>query len=419
MKKTLIALAAIAAVSSAMADVSITGYFDRGYGIVNNTNANANFSSVSSNAGTSQLYFKGAEKISSDLTAIFTLENDFQDNGGATQGTVVQPSQNAGWGNGELFIGATSASMGTVRLGVPNSFMLGTVTSVGSPGYGTGWGSAYSTGFSIFNGIGTGATNYGGTLTTSNALTSTTAVTGARDIRIANTIQYSSPVMNGLSFGVGFAPQNNNVANGVGNTVGMTEYLLKYEAPQFTIAYDSARYVVGSLGTYQNKLTPSAASAAGVSTTGLPAALTVGDYNILADVKGSTTPLANYTNTHNFLGGNYAINDQIKIYGGYGSFTSSDNLAVGRSTQIGASYRMGAWEFMALDAQVQDSNSGLASTGANIQLNRSMESVGANYWLSKQTRVYARYETINFGTNTTSFAGSSQTRSTLGLSTSF
>ena len=412
MKKTLIALAAVAAVSSAMADVSITGYIDRGFGIVNNTNANANISTVSSNAGTSQLYFKGAEKISSDLTAIFTIENDFQDNGGATQGTAIQPSQNAGWGNGELFVGATSPSMGTVRLGVPNSFMLGTVTSVGSPGYGTGWGSAYSTGFSIFNGIGTGATNYGGTLTMSNATASTTAVTGARDIRIANTIQYSSPVMNGLSGGIGFAPQNNNVNNGVGNTVGMTEYLLKYEAPQFTIAYDSVRYVIGSLGTYQNKVTTGAATGAGSVSTSVTG--TIFSSNILTDVSGSTTLLANYTNTHNFLGGNYAINDAAKIYGGYGSFTSSNNLETGRSTQVGASYRMGAWEFMGQTVQVQDTNSGTVA-----QLNRTLQSVGANYWLSKTSRVYGRYETVNFGSNVTAFSGSSQTRSTLGLSTSF
>lgn len=407
MKKTLIALAAVAAVSSAMADVSITGYVDRGYSSINNTNSQANLATIGSWAGTTGIFFKGNETLNSDLNAVFSVETDYADNGGTTQANALGNNQLAGFANGENYIGLISKSMGTVKLGDPNSFMLGTVTNIGSPAFGTGYGSAYSSGFSIFNGIGTGASGSGlaGTAQMSVPFTSTTAVTGARDIRLANTIQYTSPSFSGLTASVGFAPQNNVVTNASGNTVGAQEINLTYAAPAFTVAYDSMKYSVGTLGTYQATLTGTSATATGIATlTG----------NNLYDVKTGTPALVNYTNTHNFFGGTYVLNNSIKLHGGYGSFTSSDNIANGRSTQVGVTYTTGAWELMAQDVQVQDNNS-----GGIAQLNRSNLAVGANYWFSKTTRAYARYENMNFGSNVTSFVGSSQTRSALGISTSF
>ena len=418
MKKTLIALAAVAAVSAATADVSITGYVDRGYSSINNTNSQANLATIGSLAGTTGIFFKGNETLNSDLNAVFSVETDYADNGGTTQANALGNNQLAGFANGENYIGLISKSLGTVKLGDPNSFMLGTVTGIGSPAFGTGYGSAYSSGFSIFNGIGTGVSGSGlaGTAQMSVATTSTTAVTGARDIRLANTIQYTTPSFSGLTASIGFAPQNNVVTNATGNTVGAQEINLTYTAPSFTVAYDSMKYSVGTLGTYQGTLTGAAAGSA--SAPGTAAAVASLTANILADVKNGAA-VTNYTNTHNFFGGTYVVNDSIKLHGGYGNFTSSDNYAVGRSTQVGATYRTGAWEFMAQDVQVQDSNSGVASSNAVVQLNRSNLSVGANYWFSKTTRAYARYENMNFGTNVTSFAGSSQTRSGLGISTSF
>jgi predicted porin len=357
-------------------------------------------------AGTTGIFFKGNETLNSDLNAVFSVETDYNDNGGASQSNALANAQVSGFANGENYVGMMSKSMGTLKLGDPNSFMLNAVINIGSPSFGTGLGSAYSTNFSIFNGIGTGAssTGQGGTAVYSAATATNSAVTGARDIRLANTIQYTSPSFSGLTFGIGFAPQNNNVTNGVGNTVGATEYALTYTAPTFTATVDQMKYSVGSNGTAQGLYT-------GVKSTSTTALITTN--NVLADVAGGNA-VPNLTNSHTFVGGTYMLNDSIKLHGGYGSFTSSDNLAVGRSTQVGVTYRTGAWELMAQDAQVQDSNSGTV-----VQLNRSMESVGANYWFSKTTRAYARYEVINYGTNVAAFTGSSQTRYALGMSTSF
>jgi predicted porin len=397
-----------------MADVSITGYVDRGYSSINNTNSQANLATIGSWAGTTGIFFKGNETLNSDLNAVFSVETDYADNGGTTQTNALGNNQLAGFANGENYIGLISKSMGTVKLGDPNSFMLGTVTGIGSPAFGTGYGSAYSSGFSIFNGIGTGVSGsgLGGTAQMAAPTTSTTAVTGARDIRLANTIQYTTPSFSGLTASVGFAPQNNVVTNATGNTVGAQEINLTYAAPAFTVAYDSMKYSVGTLGIYQGTLTGAAAGTADAP--GTPAAMATLTRNNLYDVKTGTPALVNYTNTHNFFGGTYVLNNSIKLHGGYGSFTSSDNIANGRSTQVGVTYTTGAWELMAQDVQVQDNNS-----GGIAQLNRSNLAVGTNYWFSKTTRAYARYENMNFGSNVTSFVGSSQTRSALGISTSF
>ena len=106
MKKTLIALAAIAAVSSAMADVTISGYFDRALIAKNSTDGTASTNTIASGAGTTGLFFKGNEKLSSDLSGIFQIETDFLDLAGASQtATQNYANQNAGFANGELFIG--------------------------------------------------------------------------------------------------------------------------------------------------------------------------------------------------------------------------------------------------------------------------------------------------------------------------
>ena len=439
MKKTLIALAAIAAVSSAMADVSITGYVDRGLTNVNNTNAQKNATTVGSSAGTTGVFIKGSESLTGGLNAMFSVETDFNDNGGTTQATFTPPSgQNSGFANGEVFVGLASQAFGTVKLGAPNSFMLDAVTNVGSPAYGTGMGSAYGqTSFSIFNGYGTGgsSTNPANVVTaqtqpgtvkqaqaTSGALS--TVNIGVRDIRIANTIQFQSPDFSGFKIGIGFTPQNNNVVGynaynssaaatttnaytDVGNTVGATEYNLRYTNASMGLdaVYDTIKYTVGS----NNVGTVNAGVA---SAPGLPAA----GYN---SVVGSIVELvANETIVHNYTAVSYAVMPTLKLNVGYGTTTSGDNAYASRATQFGATYTMGQWELMAMDAQVTDSGPNTTTAANATSANRSLESVGANYNFSKTTRAYARYEVANYNTST-SFTGSQQTRYALGMSIKF
>jgi predicted porin len=432
MKKTLIALAAIAAVSSAMADVTISGYVDRGYTSVTNTNALKNLTTISSDAGTTGIFFKGNEKLTSDLTGMFQVETDFLDNAGATQATTTAAnSQAAGFANGEVFLGLQSASMGTLKLGAPNSFMLSSVTSVGSPSFGTGIGSAYSqTAFGIFNGYGTGGSstapaNIVAAQTTPNSTGTADSIktvnAGVRDIRIANTIQIQSPDFSGLKVGIGFTPQNNNVTStsaytntantsstaamaGVGNTVGATEYNLRYTNASAGIdaVYDTIKYTVGSNGA-QTVVAALSSAPQTFITSGVT-------YQVTGQAL-STALNGNQTVTHNFIGATYQAMPTLKLHAGYGTTTSGDNTYQTRSNQVGATYTMGQWELLGQTVQVNDG----ASTGTN----RTLQALGANYNFSKTTRAYARYETVNFASNLTAFNGSQQTRSAIGLSMNF
>ncbi len=263
-----------------------------------------------------------------------------------------------------------------------------------SPLFSTGVGGVYSSAFSIANGVGTGTTGFGGTVV-ANAIGSTGV--GVRAIRIANTVQYSSPMFNGFSAHVGITPQNNNVlstgtAAGAGNTVGVTEYALRYTNGPIDAMYTNIKYQVGSNGTHQTKL--NAASAAQAVPGGL----------------ASNTLSGNYTNTQSLLGATYTVMPTLKLHAGFGSFSSSDNTAKGKSTQLGATYTMGNIDLMGIMAKVDDT----AASNAD----RKLTGVGVNYNLSKTARVYFRYDDINYNTNMTA-SGSAVKRTAVGFSKSF
>ena len=416
MKKSLIALAALAAVSAASAQTSgltISGYIDRGYVNANNTNAQASSKQIGSNAGTTAIFFKGTEDLGGGLAAGFSVETDFAPLDGNTQASSYSAAQNAGFANGESFASLASANLGTLKLGAPNSFMLGIATGVAAPSLSTGVGSAYSSSFSIFNGIGTGTTGNGGVGVKATNGTGVTAANntaaaaiggpqytvgqvlgtaGARDIRINNTIQYVSPTFSGFSAGFSYTPQNNNVAfannSGTGNMVGVNEYVLNYANGPLKVAFDSVKYSVGSNGTGQ--LTATTSSTVAATTSKLDVGL---------------------TSTHNLLAASYAVLPQLTVNAGFGSFSSSDSLSKGNSQQFGATYVIGAFDLMAVYAKVND------SSASNID--RKMFGLGANYNLSKTARAYVRYDSINYASNQAAYVGSELKRTAVGVSKSF
>jgi len=405
MKKSLVALAALAA-TSAFAQVTIDGYIDRGYLITNNSNNQVDTRTVASNAGTTTVGMKFRENVGGGITIGGQLNTDWSDAGGATQANAIQPSQTSGFANSQSFADI-SGSFGTIRLGIPNSFTLTNATAVAAPLFSTGVGGAYSSVFSIANGLGTGSTGFGGTVGLANTAIGSTGVAaaaGARAIRIANTVQYSSPSFNGLTAHVGIAPQNNNVipasggsSTSAGNTVGMTEYALRYTNGPIDAMYTSIKYEVGSNGTAQNRYTgPSMASNGVVA----QAAST--------SVSSLTGGL---TSTQNLLGGTYTVMPTLKLHAGFGNFSSSDNASKGKSTQFGATYTMGAIDVMAQIAKVDDTST--------TNYDRKVTGLGVNYNLSKTSRVYLRYDDINYATNQATFTGSALKRTAVGFSKSF
>jgi len=393
MKKTLVALAALAATGAyAQATVVIDGYFDRGYINTNNTNNAKDTALVGSNAGTTTFGIKVRENLGGGLSIGGQVNTDWADIGGASQASGAGTAQTGGFANSQSFVDVTG-NFGVIRLGTPNNFTLSNAISVASPAFSTGIGSAYSSNFSIANGLGTGVSGYGGTVRETTL--AATGNGGARAIRLANTVQYSSPSINGLTAHIGITPKNDNVSadSGSGNTVGVTEYALRYTAGPIDAMYTSIKYEVGSNGTKQYFY----------DTT-----------NNAANALNSKTLAGNLKSTQNLLGATYQVMPALKLHAGFGTFSSSNDTYKGKSTSIGATYTMGAWELLGQIASVDDT-----SSATNGDIDRKMTGLGVNYNFSKTARAYIRYDDINFATNAATAAGTQQTRTAVGVSKSF
>jgi len=374
MKKTLVALAALAA-TGAFAQVTIDGYFDRGYVATNNTDNTKDSKLVGSNAGTTTIGIKVVEALSGGRKIGLSVNTDWAELSGANQdstATTASSIQTGGFANSQSFVHFDS-SLGTVRLGTPNNFTLSNVISVASPAFSTGIGSAYSSGFSIANGLGTGVVGSVGIVSQQAAITNI-ANAGTRAIRIANTVQYSSPVMNGLSVHLGSTFKNSNAGTGT-DTVGVTEYAVRYTNGPIDAMYSSIQYKVGDT----------------------------------APLNGSIT--AGITSTQNMLGASYAVMPNLKLHAGFGSSASSNDAFKGTSSQMGVSYVMGAFTFMGQTAKFDDTSS--------TNVDRKMFGLGMDYSLSKTSRFYVRYDSLDYGANSVAAAGSEVTRTAVGVSKSF
>ena len=389
MKKSLVALAALAATAS-FAQVTIDGYIDRGYLITNNTNNLSYTKTVASNAGTTTLGFKFRENVGGGMTVGGQVNTDWADLGGATQASAVANAQGSGFANSQSFADI-AGSFGTIRLGSPNNYTLTNATAVATPAFSTGVGGAYSTGFSIANGINTGTSGFGGT---ANLVAPGATSAGARAIRMNNTVQYSSPTFNGFSAHLGKTLQNNNVNvnSGAGNTIGITEYALRYTNGPVDAMYTSIKYEVGSNGTTQSRFNAQSA------TTSAPSV-------------GVNSLTGGLTSTQNLLGATYTVMPTLKLHAGLGNFSSSDNASKGKSQSLGATYTMGNIDFMAMLAKVDDTSS--------TNIDRKMTGLGVNYNLSKTARIYFRADDINYSSNVAATTGSAVKRTAVGISKSF
>jgi len=380
MKKTLVALAALAATGAfAQSSVTIDGYFDRGYTVTNSTNNTLDSKLIGSAAGTTTLGVKVRETLKGGLSIGASFNTDFSDASGANQdstATTASSIQTGGFANSQSFIDVTGG-FGVVRLGMPNNFTLTNVTAVASPAFSTGMGSAYSSAFSIANGIGTGTVGSVGIATQQASITST-ANAGVRAIRIANTIQYSSPSFSGLTVHAGYTQKNQSAGTGT-DTVGVTEGAVRYTAGPLDAMLSTVKYSVGA--------------------------------NALGFVAAASQPTANTNNTQNLMGVAYTLMPGLKLHAGLGSFSSSSSAYKGSSQQLGASYTSGAFDVMAQMAQVDDKSS--------TNIDRKMVGLGVNYNLSKTARAYFRYDTINYGDNVAAATGSKQNRYAIGVSKSF
>jgi len=377
MKKTLVAIAALAAIGAqAQTAVSIIGYFDRGYVMTNNTNDLKDAKAIGSNAGTTAIKFQLIEDLGAGMKARFLSETNPSDGGGTAQDTTAADvtGNQSGFNNGESFF-ELSSKMGSLRLGSPNNEILTAVTGVASPGLSTGVGSAYSSAWSGFNGVGTGVTGTGNIIAGGAIVTSGV---GVRGIRQANSIKYVSNNINGITVAYGMAPKNNT---GTGDTVGVVDYSARYQNGPLDIMYAAIRYDTNTTATANTSV------ATGISAAG-----------------------ANYTGS--MLGISYEVMPGLKLHGGSGASKSGTDAYVNATTkQFGASYKTGMWTIMAQTATMDDRG----TSG----FDRKMTGFGADYNLTKNTRAYVRYDNLNYNSSGTAASGSQVKRTAFGLSTAF
>jgi len=399
MKKTLVALAALASVSAyAQTSVVIDGYMDRGFLTTNSSNDTADTKAWSSNAGTTTFGIKVREDLGAGLSAGISINTDWSELGGLTQAVQTANTQTSGFANSASFLDITSTDFGTVRLGAPNNFTLTNSTAIATPAFSTGVGSMYSSAYGWASGLGTGLSGRGGSVDTSVYGLGTAAITAglathttARAIRNNNTIQYSSPTFNGVSLHIGLVQANNNVtvSGTVGNTAGVNETALRYTNGPIDAMYSTIKYTIGSNGITQSQVVVSAAGAT----------------TWAADTNAAQT------STHNLLGIAYQVLPNLKLNMGSGTFSHSLGLAAGTMKSFGGTYTTGQFDLMLLTSNTND------TTTTNVD--RKMTGYGVNYNLSKQTRAYFRMDNLNYGSNIAAVSGSTVKRTGFGISKSF
>jgi len=343
MKKSLVALAALAA-TSAFAQFSIDGVYDVGYQQIDYkgnkvTGVNGNGSS------TSQLNLRGTEDLGGGLKASFRVETDWNSvsngaNMGGMTGTATSPSGNlSSFGNGELRAGI-SGPFGTINAGAVN--MNGLTTFVTGQPFGTAIGGGY------------------GSVTRVN--------TTGNAVRADNSVMYVSPAFSGLTLTLYKAmAQTKAAATTFSNALGYYDHAGSQEVG---LNYASGPIAASFSQLKQNKT--------GIGT------------------NATTTPYDNAETTLTSIGANYTMG-ALKLFllnqTNKNDATNRINMAF---TSMSATYTMGNTVLMAQSGTFDNKAAyGSANTnGATVVDKSNLLGLGVDYNLSKTTALYVRHESI-------------------------
>ena len=451
MKKSLVALAALAATSAfAQSSVTLSGNIDFAYANVGGSQLWAKGSTVSTTVGTASTsvinivavedlgsgmkvtgkYGIDPRTLANDSYAVTNntaLANSFGGQSGALPGIAATSGNTAasatanstlgsvggqantatGFARDEVFVGI-EGGFGNLRLGSPNSIGLNSF-QVASPA-GTGIGSGYT-------GAGTS-----GTMTNSFVQT-----------RYNRSVRYDSPVLNGFTLSYQYAPGNDQaastaplatgsstavspaslipVANMIPNARAATEYGVRYANGPLTVSYANVAQdaQTNSTGWYAN----------GSSTKGLKTSV-----NLLnaSYVMGNTTL---------YIGWNDG--DRLAPIGSVGA-AATDNVAT-KGNRMAIKQTMGNLDVMAsittqealgvtsvTNAAGANSASTAAAQYAKQTLKAKVTGLRAEYNLSKTAAIYGGYEKYETGADYAASALTStgnRTLTSIGLKKSF
>jgi len=355
MKKSLIALAALAA-TSAFAQFSIDGVMDAGFQSINYKGNKVN-GIAGNGSATSQINFRGKQDLGGGMSADFRVETDWSTvSNNANTGTGTSINANAGkladsiggaggtFGNGEIRTGL-AGGFGRIDFGAVNYTVLD-ATLAGQP-YGTAIGSGFRT------------------LYVNDAQGPNSAV------RADNSFKYTSPSFSGFSATLhkvqkqtkavsntplassttGLNPQANTFGPlGAYDYFGSQEIGFKYSNGPLNVVYSNLKQdFVGIQGT-----------------------------NSSLGAVGTTKP------TINTLGANYTMGN-LKVFLLNQTNKTDTGSRDNKTTTVSATYTMGATTL------------GLQTGGTkNVAgLKSKFTGIGADYALSKTASIYLRNESID------------------------
>ena len=368
MKKTLVAIAALSAVSAfAQSTIELTGTMDAGYQII--TAKGSTYAQAGSNgSATTALIFKGNEDLGGGLSAQFQYEIDpavteTSSRTAGTSATGTTSNVTSSLGNGQSFVGLTSASVGSIKFGTPNLQTLA-ASGDGNGGFNTAIGSGYR-------------------------------VTSFDAVRLQNSLRYDSPVMGGVQVSYVMSPKNSVQANSNTST-GLTGNLQNQSQGRDGASELGLVYAQGPL---------TARYAALSMSQGSKVALTTDPFN---GITWTNRPTGGAFKL-NTLSLKYAVNDKLTANYFFQKASSdalyannagveSTVLQYDRTTNgFSASYlATPTINLLANYAKVKNGDKAVnADASSQAGKTASVLGLGADYIFSKRTIAYVRYEIDN------------------------
>ena len=381
MKKSLIALAALAMVGSLSAQTldgkpgfQITGNLNAGY-VSQNYFGNKVSGFEQNGMGTSNIYLRGLEDLGGGMKAHWMHGTDIQFMTMADQGSMYSATNTGAvgtYGNDQKMVGITGG-FGTVNFGtINNQTLYGGVVLLNPI-----WGTSYSGGY---------------------ASTIVADPTGSI-VRYNNTMEYKSPAISGFQLFYQTSAKQNKAVNtnytptlGALNGPGMTEVSLKYSNGPITVQYTDLATDATGVAT-----ATTAAMKKGVKT--LTGAYDLGNGLRLAALNQKID------------------NGTLLAYGGAADATKSSDRT---TNQIAAQYTFGPSTIGVNSGQTKENNASRATYGGQTS---KFTSVAYRYELSKMTNLQAKWESLDDKAGTVAMAGqfgtaritNTRVRSTLGL----
>ena len=360
----------------AQTTVTLTGTMDGSF-----VNYNLKGNSVSSVIGsggsaTTAVIFSANEDLGSGSNAFFQYEIDpnLSETSNRTAGTSATGTGSnitSSAGNGQSFVGMSSASLGSIKFGTPNLTTLG-ASGDGNGGFATAIGSGYR--ISSFDAV-----------------------------RLQNSMKYESPVIQGFQAAIVYSPKNALQTNATG--VGLTGNLQNQSNGRDGATEIGLLYANGPLSMKYAALNMSQFAKVQMAT----------DPDLSTTGATWTSRPTGQTFKLNTLSVKYAVNSQLTANLFYQT-VASDSLVAAvsaaettavydrKTTGISASYAVTpVVTFMANFASVKNgssvSNSGTANATTNVT------GLGVDYNLSKSAAAFIRYERDSDSAGIRSVAG--------------